>query len=58
MNLLQQLFVGFHPDEVFGPLYPGAKSLVSVDMAELIIVFGTIAASLWVMVILGNWWSR
>jgi hypothetical protein len=48
---LQQLFIGFHPDEVFG-------SVVSVDMAELIIVFGTIAISLYAMVLFGNWWSR
>ena len=52
------LFIGFHPNEVFGPLYPGAKSLVSVDMAELIIVFGTLAISMAVMVKLGDWWSR
>jgi hypothetical protein len=58
MERLGQLFIGFHPDEVFGPLYPGVKSLVSVDMAELIIVFGTIALSMGVMVVFGNWWSR
>ena len=45
------LFIGFHPDEVF-------LRQVSVDMAELIIVFGTIAASLGIMVAFGNWWSR
>jgi hypothetical protein len=45
------LFVGFHPDEVFG-------SKVSVDMAELLVVFGTISISMVIMVILGNWWSR
>jgi hypothetical protein len=57
MDLLG-LFIGFHPDEIFGPFYPGAKSLFSVDMAELLIVFGTIAASLGAMVAFGNWWSR
>ena len=51
MELLAQLFIGFHPDDVFG-------RLVSVDMAELIIVFGTIALSLGAMVAFGNWWSR
>jgi hypothetical protein len=55
---LAGLFIGFHPDDVFGPLYPGAKVLFSVDMAELIIVFGTIAMSLGLMVVFGNWWSR
>ncbi|HWO73994.1 MAG TPA: hypothetical protein VNN21_10595 [Dehalococcoidia bacterium] len=55
---LVSLFAGFHPDEIFGWLIPGEKTLVSVDMAELIIVFGTIAASLGVMVVFGNWWSR
>jgi hypothetical protein len=45
------LFIGFHPDDVF-------KRAVSVDMAELIIVFGTIAASLGAMVAFGHWWSR
>jgi hypothetical protein len=52
------LFIGFHPDEIFGPLYPGAKALVSVDMAELIIVFGTLAVSMVIMVKFGDWWSR
>jgi hypothetical protein len=52
------LFIGFHPDDVFGPLYPGAKSLFSVDMSELLVVFGTIAISLGAMVVFGNWWSR
>jgi hypothetical protein len=55
---LKGLFIGFHPDGVFDFLYPGAKSLVSVDMAELIIVFGTIAISMGAMVAFGNWWSR
>jgi hypothetical protein len=45
------LFIGFHPDDVF-------DRAVSVDMAELIIVFGTIALSLYAMVLFGNWWSR
>jgi hypothetical protein len=45
------LFIGFIPDEVFG-------SLISVDAAELVIVFGTIAISLGFMVAFGNWWSR
>ncbi len=48
---LTSLFIGFHPDDVFG-------RLVSVDMAELLVVFGTIAFTIGVMVILGNWWSR
>ena len=50
MELLT-MFIGFHPDDVFG-------RLVSVDMAELLVVFGTIAASMGVMVAFGNWWSR
>jgi hypothetical protein len=48
---LAGLFIGFHPDDIFG-------QQVSVDMAELLIVFGTIAISLGVMVVFGNWWSR
>ena len=48
---LQGLFIGFHPDDVFG-------RVVSVDMAELLIVFGCIAISLGAMVAFGNWWSR
>ena len=55
---LTGLFIGFQPDEVFDFLYPGAKTLVSVDMAELVIVFGTIAVSLMAMVAFGHWWSR
>ena len=45
------LFIGFHPDDVFG-------RLISVDAAELVIVFGTIAISMVFMVAFGNWWSR
>jgi hypothetical protein len=45
------LFIGFAPDEIFG-------GVISVDMAELLIVFGTIAGSLGLMVAFGNWWSR
>jgi hypothetical protein len=48
---LTGLFIGFHPDELF-------FEMVSVDMAELIIVFGTLALSLGAMVWFGNWWSR
>jgi hypothetical protein len=48
---LTSLFIGFHPDDVFG-------RLVSIDLAELIIVFGAIAFTLTVMVAFGNWWSR
>ena len=55
---LTGLFIGFQPDEVFDFLYPGAKTLFSVDMAELVIVFGTIALSLMAMVAFGHWWSR
>jgi len=51
MELLSALFIGFHPDDVFG-------QLVSVDFAELLVVFGTIAISLGAMVAFGNWWSR
>ena len=42
---------GFRPDQVF-------DGLVSVDMAELLLVFGTIAISMVIMVVFGNWWSR
>jgi hypothetical protein len=45
------LFVGFHPDDVFG-------GVISVDMSELLIVFGTIAISMVAMVAFGHWWSR
>jgi hypothetical protein len=50
MEIVSQ-FIGFHPDDVF-------LRQVSVDMAELIIVFGTIALTMGVMVVFGNWWSR
>jgi hypothetical protein len=50
MDILS-LFIGFHPDDIF-------FRKVSVDMAELLIVFGAIAASLGAMVAFGNWWSR
>jgi hypothetical protein len=58
MAIVSQLFIGFHPDDIFDWIVPGSRSLVSVDMAELIIVFGTIAASLGILVVFGNWWSR
>jgi hypothetical protein len=45
------LFIGFHPDDIFG-------NQISVDMAELLVVFGTLAISMGAMVIFGNWWSR
>ena len=48
---IAMLFVGFHPDDVFG-------RMISIDAAELVIVFGTIAISLGFMVAFGNWWSR
>ncbi len=48
---LTGLFIGFHPDELLG-------GIVSVDMAELVIVFGTLVLSLGAMVVFGNWWSR
>ena len=48
---LAQLFIGWRPDDIFG-------GKVSVDIAELLLVFGTLAISLVVMVALGNWWSR
>lgn len=48
---LFSLFIGFHPDDIFG-------RAISVDMAELVIVFGAIAISLGIMVWFGNWWSR
>lgn len=51
MELLAQLFIGFHPDDIFG-------RLVSVDFSELLVVFGTIAISLGLIVAFGNWWSR
>jgi hypothetical protein len=45
------LFAGFEPNEIFGKVF-------SVDMSELIIVFGTIAISIGILVAFGNWWSR
>jgi hypothetical protein len=48
---LTSLFIGFEPDDIFG-------RLVSIDMAELLIVFSAIAFTVGVMVIFGNWWSR
>jgi hypothetical protein len=50
MELLT-LFIGFHPDDIF-------DRKVSVDMAELLIVFGTLAISMGVLVVFGKWWSR
>ena len=50
MNL-SLLFNGFHPDDLFG-------RTVSVDGAELILVFGLLAGGLGIMVWFGNWWSR
>jgi hypothetical protein len=44
-------FAGWHPDDIFG-------RVMSVDAAELVIVFGTIAISLGILVAFGNWWSR
>jgi hypothetical protein len=55
---LSSLFIGFHPDDVFQWFVPGENSLFSVDMAELVLVFGTISISLAIMVWFGNWWSR
>ena len=55
---LTTLFIGFHPDGIFDWIVPGERSLLSVDAAELVIVFGTIAGSLGIMVWFGNWWSR
>ena len=52
------LFIGFHPDDVFQWFVPGDRSLFSVDMAELVLVFGLIAGTMGVMVWFGNWWSR
>lgn len=51
MELVHLLFAGFHPDDIF-------FRAVSVDTAELIVVFGTIVASLGLLVAFGNWWSR
>lgn len=51
MEQLALLFAGFSPDDVF-------FRQVSVDMAELILVFGTIALTMGILVLLGNWWSR
>ena len=51
IGTLNQLFLGFDPDKVFG-------SQISVDFAELVLVFGTITLSLAFLVIVGNWWQR
>ena len=48
---LYSLFLGWHPDDVF-------FRQVSVDMAELTIVFGTLVLTMIVMVAFGKWWSR
>ena len=50
MDLLG-LFIGFEADDLFG-------RLVSVDMAELLLVFSTLTLSMIAMVAFGNWWSR
>ncbi len=51
MDLISQLFIGFHPDDIFG-------RAISVDAAELVVVFGTIVFSMALLVAFGNWWSR
>jgi len=51
LEVLSVLFAGFEPNKIF-------FEQVSVDMAELIIVFGTVAISLGLLVVFGNWWSR
>ena len=51
MDFSSLLFNGFEPDEIF-------KRVISVDAAELVLVFGTIAICLGMMVAFGNWWSR
>lgn len=51
MEQLALLFMGFHPDDIF-------FDQISVDFAELLLVFGTIAISMTLLVIFGNWWSR
>lgn len=48
---LFSLFIGFHPDELF-------FEAISVDAAELVLVFGLLVVSLGIMVWFGNWWSR
>ena len=51
MGVFYQLFVGFDPDKIF-------LGKASVDISELVVVFGTIALSLAFLVVVGNWWSR
>ena len=51
IGTLNQLFLGFDPDQVF-------FSKISVDIAELVLVFGTISLSLAFLVVVGNWWQR
>ncbi len=45
------LFSGLNPEDIFG-------GHVSVDFAELFLVFGTVMICLGIMVVFGNWWSR
>ena len=51
IETLNQLFLGFDPDKIFG-------GKASVDISELVVVFGTIVISLGFLVLIGNWWSR
>jgi len=51
IETLNQLFLGFDPDKIFG-------GQASVDISELVVVFGTIVISLGFLVLVGNWWSR
>ncbi len=44
-------FIGFEADDLL-------CQQVSVDMAELILVFASLALSMYAMVLFGNWWSR
>ena len=51
LELLSLLFAGLEPNQLFDKVF-------SVDMSELILVFGTIAITLGIMVVFGSWWQR
>jgi hypothetical protein len=52
LEFLSLLFAGLEPNQLFGKVF-------SVDMSELILVFGTIALSILTLVAFEKfWWSR
>jgi ABC-type Mn2+/Zn2+ transport system permease subunit len=51
LDIQSLLFAGLEPNQLFGKVF-------SVDMSELLLVFGTIAITIGILVVFGNWWQR